>query len=78
MYTCILKPYESDILSASYRDGCLSPNVNLTKASALGNCEESLCLWDHDSGLGLKGLNYDSLRTPQFCYQSPSCSVGPI
>ena len=28
--------YPQAILTASYRDGCLSPHVNLTKASAQG------------------------------------------
>ena len=41
--------YPHAILTASYWDGCLSPNVYLTKASSQGHSEESLCLWDHDS-----------------------------
>ena len=41
--------YPHAILTASYWDGYLSPNLNLTKASSQGHCEESLGLWDHDS-----------------------------
>ena len=58
--------YAQAILTASYRDGCLSPHVNLTKASAQGYCEESLHLWDHDSEdiLTPKGLYEDCRETP--------------
>ena len=53
--------YPQAILTASYRDGCLSPNVNLTKASAQGHCEESLCLWDHDR---------EDVLTPRDCMRT--------